>query len=121
MLQVNFIRQNRDLVIERLGVKHFKDIALVDTIIVQDDLRKKIQSANDELLSKRNQASKEIGALMGKGLKEEAEAKKGEVASLKNQIELNEQELVRIESELKSWLERIPNLPSIQVQRETLR
>ena len=66
MLQVNFIRQNRDLVVERLSVKHFKDIDLVDTIIVQDDLRKKIQSSNDELLSKRNLASKEIGALWGR-------------------------------------------------------
>jgi seryl-tRNA synthetase len=117
MLQVNFIRQNRDLVMERLGVKYFKDIDLVDSIIGQDDLRKKIQSANDELLSKRNQASKEIGALMGKGLKDEAEAKKGEVASLKNQIDINEQELVRIESELKGWLERIPNLPSEKVPK----
>jgi seryl-tRNA synthetase len=115
MLQVNFIRKNKDLVIERLGVKHFKEIDLIDSIIVRDDRRKKIQSSNDELLSKRSQASKEIGALMGKGLKDEAEAKKGEVASLKNQRDLNEQELIIIEAELKGWLERIPNLPSEKV------
>jgi len=117
MLQVNFIRKNKELVIERLGVKHFKEIDLIDSIIVRDDRRKKIQSSNDELLSKRSQASKEIGALMGKGLKDEAEAKKGEVASLKNQIDLNEQELIIIEAELKGWLERIPNLPSEKVPK----
>ncbi len=115
MLQVNFIRKNRDLVIERLGVKHFKELDLIDSIIERDDRRKKIQSSNDELLSKRSQASKEIGTLMGKGFKDEAEVKKGEVASLKNQIDLNEQELIVIEAELKGWLERIPNLPSVQV------
>ncbi|MGL6266840.1 MAG: hypothetical protein ACRC2O_02900, partial [Chitinophagaceae bacterium] len=115
MLQVNFIRKNRDLVIERLGMKYFKEIDLVDSIIVSDDRRKKMQSSNDELLSKRSQASKEIGALMGKGLKEEAEAKKGEVAALKSQIDINEQELMVIEAELKGWLERIPNLPSEKV------
>ena len=115
MLQVNFIRKNKELVIERLGVKHFKEIDLIDSIILRDDRRKKIQSSNDELLSKRSQASKEIGALMGKGLKDEAEAKKAEVASLKNQIDLNEKELILIEAELKGWLERIPNLPSEKV------
>ncbi len=115
MLQVNFIRQNREYVAERLAIKHFQDISLVDTIIAQDDQRKKIQSANDELLSKRNQVSKEIGACMSKGLKEEAESKKLEVAALKTQIEANEQELSQLETSLRDNLVRLPNLPSVQV------
>jgi seryl-tRNA synthetase len=115
MLQVNFIRQNREYVAERLAVKHFQDISLIDTIISQDDLRKKIQSANDELLSKRNQVSKEIGACMSKGLKEEAEAKKMEVAALKTQIEANELELSQLETSLRDTLVRLPNLPSVLV------
>ncbi len=98
MLQVNFIRQNREYVAERLAIKHFQDISLIDTIISQDDQRKKIQSANDELLSKRNQVSKEIGACMSKGLKEEAESKKMEVAALKTQIDANELELSQLET-----------------------
>ena len=115
MLQVNFIRQNREYVAERLAVKHFQDISLIDTIISQDDQRKKIQSANDELLSKRNQVSKEIGACMSKGLKEEAESKKMEVAALKTQIEANELELSQLETSLRDTLVRLPNLPSVQV------
>jgi seryl-tRNA synthetase len=115
MLQVNFIRQNREYVAERLAVKHFQDISLIDTIISQDDQRKKVQSANDELLSKRNQVSKEIGACMSKGLKDEAEAKKIEVASLKTQIEANELELSQLETSLRDNLVRLPNLPSLQV------
>ena len=115
MLQVNFIRQNREYVAERLAIKHFQDISLIDTIISQDDQRKKIQSANDELLSKRNQVSKEIGACMSKGLKEEAESKKMEVAALKTQIEANELELSQLETSLRDNLVRLPNLPSVQV------
>jgi seryl-tRNA synthetase len=117
MLQVNYIRQNRDFVAERLAVKHFQDIALIDTIISQDDQRKKIQSANDELLSKRNQVSKEIGACMARGLKEEAGAKKMEVAALKSQIEANEQELSQVETALRENLVRLPNLPSVKVPK----
>jgi seryl-tRNA synthetase len=115
MLQVNFIRQNREYVAERLAIKHFQDISLIDTIISQDDQRKKIQSANDELLSKRNQVSKEIGACMSKGLKEEAVSKKMEVAALKTQIEANELELSQLETSLRDNLVRLPNLPSVQV------
>lgn len=115
MLQVNFIRQNREYVAERLAIKHFQDISLIDTIISQDDQRKKIQSANDELLSKRNQVSKEIGACMSKGLKDEAESKKMEVAALKTQIEANELELSQLETSLRDNLVRLPNLPSVQV------
>ena len=115
MLQVNFIRQNREYVAERLAIKHFQDISLIDTIISQDDQRKKIQSANDELLSKRNQVSKEIGACMSKGLKEEAESKKMEVAALKTQIEANELELSQLETTLRDNLVRLPNLPSVKV------
>jgi seryl-tRNA synthetase len=115
MLQVNFIRQNREYVAERLAVKHFQDISLIDTIIAQDDQRKKIQSANDELLSKRNLVSKEIGACISKGLKEEAESKKMEVAALKTQIDANELELSQLETSLRDTLVRLPNLPSVQV------
>ena len=115
MLQVNFIRQNKEYVAERLAIKHFQDISLIDTIISQDDQRKKIQSANDELLSKRNQVSKEIGACMSKGLKDEAKSKKMEVAALKNQIEANELELSQLETSLRDNLVRLPNLPSVKV------
>ena len=115
MLQVNHIRQNRELVLERLAVKHFNDTALVDSVISCDDMRKRLQSANDGLLARRNQASKEIGALMGKGLKEEAEAKKVEVAELKSEIEANEGRLRSVEEELQNLLQRMPNLPHVSV------
>lgn len=115
MLQVNHIRQYREKVLERLSAKYFMETALVDAVIEKDDLRKRIQSANDEILSRRNLASKEIGALMSKGLKDDAEARKQEVTDLKSKIDKNEQELARLEVEILEVLQRIPNLPHEQV------
>ena len=73
MLQVNVLRNNPEWVKERLAVKNFKQLELVDEIIQLDDERKKIQSEYDNTQSKVNAASKEIGKLMGQGKKEEAE------------------------------------------------
>lgn len=115
MLQVNFLRQNRDRAIQKLGIRNFKDVDLVDQVIAADDKRKKLQTTVDELLAKRNSLSKEIGASMAKGLKEEAEQKKKLVADLKADIEKAELELTETGTELHSLLVRIPNLPSDKV------
>ncbi len=112
MLQLNFLRQNRELVLERLAIRNFKENGLVDEVIGADDKRKKIQTGADELLARRNNISKEIGGLMTKGLKEEAEEKKKEVAELKTEIEKFEKELNAIETEVHNLLVRIPNIPS---------
>jgi len=82
MLQVNFIKANREEVLKGLAKKHFAEISLVDEIIFLDDERKKLQFELDERQSKINSFSKEIGQLMAKGEKGLAEEKKQEVASL---------------------------------------
>ena len=64
MLHVNFIKANREEVLKGLKKKHFSEISLVDKIISLDDERKKLQYELDELQSKINTASKEIGQLM---------------------------------------------------------
>src|SRR4051794_6600786 len=87
MLQVNIIRQNPQLVKERLEVKHFKDVHLVDEVLKQDDRRRKLTFEFDETKAKINAASKEIGALMSKGEREVAEQRKRDVEALKNDIE----------------------------------
>jgi len=58
MLQLNYIRENRDKVIERLGVKNFKEIGLVDEIITLDEQRRKIQSESDALSAEANSSAK---------------------------------------------------------------
>lgn len=112
MLQLAFIRQNRDLVIERLNIKNFKETNLVDEIIALDELRRKSQQVSDELASKINAASKEIGMLMGKGEKEAAEQKRSDVSSYKEQSKQLTEKVSTIEQQLNDILVRLPNLPS---------
>ena len=115
MLQLQVLRQNPDWVKERLAIKHFKDLTLVDEIIAMDDQRKKSQLEFDTTQSKINAASKEIGQLMAKGQKEEAEAKKAEVASLKSLLQPITDKLAQVEKQLQDTLVTLPNLPSDKV------
>lgn len=111
MLQLSFIRNNRELVVASLQKKNFQDTELVEKIIAADDQRKQLQFQSDELLAKRNASSKEIGALMGQGKREEAEALKSAVSSMKESIDQLAQELTAVEVKLDGMLVRLPNLP----------
>ena len=115
MLQLSFIRNNRDLVIAGLQKKNFQETGLVDNIIAADDRRKQLQFSSDELLAKRNASSKEIGTLMGQGKKEEADQLKALVSSLKDKIDALAGELAEVEKTLDSMLVRLPNLPYAKV------
>lgn len=115
MLQVNLIRQNPELVKERLAVKHFSELQLVDEIIGLDDERKKLTFQFDDTKAKINAASKEIGMLMSKGQKEEAENKKKEVEQYKAILGPVQQQLDEKEKQVVDLLLRLPNLPSTLV------
>jgi seryl-tRNA synthetase len=115
MLQVPFIRQNKALVLERLALKNFKELDLVEEILVLDDKRKKLTLEYDETQAKINSASKEIGKLMAQGQKEEAEARKSEVASLKEKLQPANEELIATEKALHDVLIKLPNLPAASV------
>ena len=117
MLQLQVIRKQKDLVLERLAHKNFSEPHLVEEIIGLDDKRRGILTANEQLLAKRNAASKEIGALMAQGKKEEAEAKKQEVAAMKSEIEKLEAELAEVDVLLHDTLVKLPNLPSALVPK----
>ena len=115
MLQVAFIRNNIALVKERLAIRNFKELDLVDTIVSLDDERKKLQFEFDETQSKINSASKEIGQLMAKVEKDAAEKRKEDVASLKLSLQPINSKLVEIEKNLHDELIKLPNLPHISV------
>ena len=115
MLQLAFIRLNRDLVKERLAVKNFSDTEVVDEIIELDEQRRKKQLENDDLAAKVNAASKEIGMLIGKGEKEAAEQKKAEVAHYKESTKQIAEQLSALELKVNELLIRLPNLPSVLV------
>ncbi|HEY0298979.1 MAG TPA: serine--tRNA ligase [Arachidicoccus sp.] len=115
MLQVNVLRQNPEWVKERLQVKNFANLALVDEIISLDDERKRLQAEFDNLQSKINSASKNIGALMAQGKKEEAENLKNEVAALKPALEPLKAKAAEVEDNLQKTLVLLPNLPNAKV------
>jgi seryl-tRNA synthetase len=115
MLQLAFIRQHAALVKDRLAIKNFTSLDLVDTILQFDDQRKKLQLESDTTQSKINTISKEIGQLMAKGEKEKAEDKKKEVASLKSSLQPVAEQLQKIELQLNEALVTLPNLPSEKV------
>ncbi len=115
MLQLQVLRQNPQEVKDRLAVKHFPAVELVDEIIVLDDERKRLQLEFDTTQAKVNSASKEIGQLIGKGQKKEAENKKQEVATLKASLQPVSEKLAEVEKKLQEELVKLPNLPSDKV------
>ena len=95
MLDMNLIRTNPDLVRENIK-KKFQDakLPLVDEVIELDKLNREAIQRADYLRSQRNTISKQIGMLMGKGQKEEAEAAKAQVKAMQDELaELEKKEL----------------------------
>jgi seryl-tRNA synthetase len=117
MLQLATLRNQTDLVKERLGVRNFKEIELVDEIIALDEERRRLTSGFDDTKAKINAASKEIGQLMASGNKEQAEAKKKEVEQFKSDLSPIQEKLSSIEQKLSEQLLRLPNLPAAQVPK----
>ncbi|WP_026670326.1 serine--tRNA ligase [Butyrivibrio sp. AE3006] len=103
MIDIKFLRENPEVVKENIK-KKFQDekLPLVDEVIALDNERRANQQEADDLRASRNKISKEIGALMAQGKKEEAEAKKAEVAAnAKRLSELEENQKVVDEKVLK--------------------
>ena len=119
MLQVNFLRENKERVLEGLGKRGFKQVDLVDQAISLDDDRKKLQFELDQNLSEMNRISKEIGLLMRDGKKEEAEAAKSQTAIFKENSQDLQQKLKETESKLLEVLYQIPNIPYEKVKAGT--
>jgi seryl-tRNA synthetase len=115
MLQLAILRNQTEWVKERLAFKNFKETNLVDEIIETDDERKKLTLQFDETKAKINAASKEIGMLMSKGEKEEADRKKKDVEGFKSALGPIEQQLDAVEKRLNETLVKLPNLPSEKV------
>ena len=112
MLQIQVLRQNPTAVKEKLTIKNYTDLSLIDTIIALDDERKKTQLEFDNNQAIVNITSKAIGGLMAKGQKEEAEAKKQKVATLKATLQPISEKLTAVEKQLHDEIVKLPNLPS---------
>src|SRR5499426_17694 len=85
MLDLNYVRENIDKVRTALQSRNF-DLANLDAFADADAERRKVIAESDQLNAQRNTSSREIGNLMKEGKKEEAEARRAEVAGLKDRI-----------------------------------
>ncbi|MBP3233491.1 MAG: serine--tRNA ligase [Eubacterium sp.] len=111
MIDIKFLRENPDIVKENIK-KKFQDhkLPLVDEVIELDKERRENQAKADAIRAEKNKISKQIGALMAQGKKEEAEEVKKKVAESAALLkELEEKEPV-LEEKVKSIMMRIPNI-----------
>ncbi|WP_454984729.1 serine--tRNA ligase [Capnocytophaga gingivalis] len=112
MLQISYIRENKEKVLTGLKKRNFGELELVEQAIALDEKRRALQTELDEALSKSNKLSKEIGALMKEGKKEEAEAAKEQTAQYKELTKRLNAELDQTTTALTQVLYRIPNIPN---------
>jgi seryl-tRNA synthetase len=110
MLDLNFVREHLDTVREALAARNFPADTL-DRFAELDAERRRVIAESDSVNQLRNAASKEIGALVKSGKKDEAEAKKSEVAGLKEKQSDLEKRRDEAEAEMRDLLAGLPNIP----------
>ena len=121
MIDIKFLRENPEAVKENIR-KKFQDqkLPLVDEVIELDKESRKTQQEADELRASRNRISKEIGSLMKQGKKEEAEAKKAEVAAGAKRLEELEAKEAELQEKILKDMMTIPNIidPSVPIGKD---
>lgn len=121
MIDIKFLRENPDIVKKNIQNK-FQDekLPLVDEVIELDKKAREIQQEADELRAKKNKVSKEIGALMAKGQKDEAQKVKDEIAQISARIDVLEPLEAELEEKIKNIMMVIPNIidPSVPIGKD---
>jgi seryl-tRNA synthetase len=116
MLQTQFIRENKELVIKGLQKKHFPQAeTVVENVIELDARRRTTQTELDNTLAQSNLLAKEIGNLMKAGKREDAEQAKSQTTTLKIKSKELSDSIETIESDLYNLLVTLPNLPHSSV------
>ena len=121
MLDLKFVRENPDIVKENIK-KKFQDhkLPLVDEVIELDKKARKAQTDADALRSNRKTISKQIGALMAQGKRDEAEALKEQVNKDAETLAALEAEESKLQEEVKERMMKIPNIidPSVPIGKD---
>lgn len=115
MLDITYIRENRDLVKQGMINKGEDDASLVDDVIAMDEKWREVVTETDRLRAESNARSKEIGKLMGQGKKEEAQKIIKETGESKEKIKELEAQMSELRVERDNLLYKIPNVPDESV------
>ena len=121
MIDIKFLRENPEVVKKNIENKfQFDKLPLVDKVIELDELRRKTQQEADNLKASRNAISKQIGALMAQGKKEEAEEVKKQVAENAKKLEELDAKQKELEEETTKIMMVIPNIidPSVPIGKD---
>ncbi|MBX2872863.1 MAG: serine--tRNA ligase, partial [Saprospiraceae bacterium] len=113
MLEISYIRENHERVLQGLKVRNFseEELEIVEKVLSLDDKRKNLQTELDNKLAERNSISKSIGDLFKQGKKDEANAMRQQVNDLKEKAGQIEEELKTTKSSLAETLVQLPNIP----------
>ena len=114
MLDLNYVRENIDKVREALNARG-ADTTALDDFTRADAERRRVIAESDQLNAQRNASSREIGALMKEGKKEEAEARRAEVGKLKDRIAELDGLRAQAEARMQELLSTLPNIPHASV------
>lgn len=116
MLQLNYIRENKEEVLKRLAIRNFKDAeSTINSIVDLDNSRKAAQKQADDTKAEANSIARQIGDLMKSGKKEEAEKLKARTGELKNTEKDLDEKLKAIEAEVHKLLLTVPNTPHLSI------
>lgn len=121
MLDIKFVRANPDAVRENIRKKFQEEkLPLVDEVLERDQKFRETKTRCDNLRAQRNTISKQIGGLMGKGLREEAEQAKAQVTAMAKELEELEELETKLEAEIRERMMVIPNIidPSVPIGRD---
>lgn len=120
-VEIKFLRENPEIVKQNIKNKFQEHkLHLVDEVIELDAQARAAQQEADELRSKKNKIAKQIGALMGQGKKEEAEAVKAEVAGISARLAELEPEEKALQEKVTQIMMNIPNIidPSVPIGKD---
>lgn len=112
MLQVNFIRENKEEVITRLAKKNFEATAIVELVVELDEKRRNTQAELDNFLAESNKLSKDIGEMMKNGEKAKAEILKEKTTQIRENSKALSESLNALANQLQDELYKLPNLPA---------
>nr|WP_299031537.1 serine--tRNA ligase [uncultured Tenacibaculum sp.] len=117
MLQVQFIRENKQTVLDGLAKRNFADAeAIIEKVLTADETRRATQVSLDNILAESNKISKEIGGLFKSGKVEEANQLKAKTGELKEESKQLTEELNAAADKLNELLYQIPNVPHPSVK-----
>lgn len=115
MLQVSYLRENKEEAIKRLALRNMDVTEAVNLILELDEQKRNAQRQRDELQAEVNRLNKEIGELMKQKQADQAEAIKQKSSASKDTIKFLDEQVTQLEQQIHEELVKLPNAPSLKV------